>query len=58
MANPEHLAILGEGVEVWNTWRGRDTAMKPNLSGASLRKLDLRRANLGQTDLSEAPPTG
>jgi uncharacterized protein YjbI with pentapeptide repeats len=54
MANPEHLAILREGVYGWNTWRGRDTATKPNLSGASLRKLDLRRANLWQTDLSEA----
>ncbi len=24
MANPEHLAILKQGVEVWNEWRKRN----------------------------------
>jgi hypothetical protein len=32
MANPEHLAILKQGVEVWNKWRV-SVSTKPDLSG-------------------------
>jgi uncharacterized protein YjbI with pentapeptide repeats len=62
MANPEHLARLGEGVKPWNAWRGQNRNLEPNLSsanlsglrfkGANLRKADLRQANLNEADLS------
>jgi hypothetical protein len=35
MANEEQLAILKQGVEVWNEWR-RDNARRwPNLNGVT-----------------------
>ncbi|MBD2683436.1 MULTISPECIES: pentapeptide repeat-containing protein [Nostoc] len=46
MANEEHLAILRQGVEVWNTWRTKNRSIKPNIEG-----IDLRGANLGGADL-------
>jgi uncharacterized protein YjbI with pentapeptide repeats len=36
MANPEHLAILKQGVEVWNKWRHENCAARPDLSGIRL----------------------
>ncbi len=42
MANPEHVAILKQGVEVWNSWRWENLGIVP----------DLREANLGGTNLS------
>ncbi len=41
MANPEHLKILKQGVEVWNRWReehldGRPNLLRANLQGANL----------------------
>jgi uncharacterized protein YjbI with pentapeptide repeats len=47
MANPEHLAILKQGVEVWNTWR------KGNSIGVDLSEANLYQAELGGADLSE-----
>ena len=35
MANPEHLAILKQGVEVWNQWRDEHPEIQPNLSRAN-----------------------
>ena len=49
MANSEHLAILKQGVEVWNKWRGEYDALGPDLrirgqvfdlSGETLNRLD------------------
>jgi uncharacterized protein YjbI with pentapeptide repeats len=66
MANPEHLAILQQGVEVWNRWRQANNAptFRPDLSvadlkgarlrGINLRSSDLTRANLGLAVLDEA----
>ena len=59
MANPEHLAILKQGVEVWNKWRSENPQIKPNLSnahlrGASLRGADLKKVKLGGADLRGA----
>ncbi len=31
MANPEHLAILKQGVELWNKWRDEHPGMTPYL---------------------------
>ena len=60
MANPEHLAILKQGVEVWNNWRDdwRDknpwwVILRPELSGADLSGADLSEANLSKADLSD-----
>lgn len=59
MANPEHIAILKQGVEVWNQWRKENTQVAPDLfqadlSGAVLRKAYLREAVLSYADLSYA----
>jgi hypothetical protein len=37
MANPEHLEILKQDVEIWNQWR-RDRPGIPNLGGVNLSK--------------------
>jgi len=59
MANPEHLQILQQGVEVWNQWREQNEGVRPdlsetNLSGAKLPRANLRRTNLSGANLSEA----
>ena len=38
MANPEHLAILKQGVDQWNKWRAEHTEVRPSLIGAGLRR--------------------
>jgi uncharacterized protein YjbI with pentapeptide repeats len=67
VANDEHLAILRQGIAIWNEWRARNPEIKPDLSGADLtdagryiarvHKIDLRGANLSAADLSEADLT-
>lgn len=59
MANEEQLAILRQGVEVWNKWREENRKIKVDLSGAKLSGVDLqgadlRSANLRETNLIEA----
>ena len=61
MANPEHLEILKQGVEVWNAWRRKRREVLPrpdlsfaNFSGADLSFTDLLSANLISADLSGA----
>ncbi len=49
MANPEHLAILNEGVEAWNRWRRENPLVIPHLSGA-----EMRDANLTGVDFTRA----
>lgn len=65
---PDHLIILGHGVEAWNEWRdsfpGRPqlrnarlaNAKLPgiNFSGANLENADLHGADLTEADLSKA----
>jgi len=64
MANPEHLAILKQGVEEWNEWRkGQSLKSQSDLSGANLSGADLRGvnfsvANLREVDLRGANLTG
>jgi uncharacterized protein YjbI with pentapeptide repeats len=53
MANEEHLAILRQGVEVWNEWRHDQSYFRPDLSGA-----DLKNVNLSMFDLEDAILTG
>jgi len=54
MANPEHLEILKQGVEVWNRWREENSIVIPNLRGADLSQFNLSRANLNQAFLLNA----
>ncbi len=54
MANPEHLAILKEGVEAWNRWRKKHPKIQPDLFRADLCAADLRGANLRATNLRMA----
>jgi len=46
MANPGHLKILKQGVEVWNKWRKENPNIRPNLNQARLDDINLNRANL------------
>jgi uncharacterized protein YjbI with pentapeptide repeats len=54
MANEEHLAILKQGVGVWNKWRDEHSGVIPDLSEANLRETNLREANLSLANLSLA----
>jgi hypothetical protein len=55
MANPEHLAILKQGVEVWNRWRiDSDPRVVPDLSQVDLKAAYLRKANLSRANLRGA----
>ena len=59
MANPEHVEILKQGVDVWNQWRENNPKVKADLPEADLTKAilfgaDLSKANLTDADLNEA----
>jgi len=54
MANPEHVAILKQGVEVWNRWRAENPDVIPDLNGANLEKVQLREINLEGSTIVEA----
>jgi hypothetical protein len=59
MADPEQLATLKKGVDVWNRWRRDHSAVRLDLRGASLsemvlRAVDFRRVDLRETNLSGA----
>ena len=51
MANPEHLAILKQGVDKWDGWRRESAKLLPDLSGADLRQADLRGKNFSGVSL-------
>ena len=54
MANPDHLKILQQGVEVWNDWRTKEPLVLPDLHEANLGKADLGDANLSEANLIRA----
>ena len=54
MANPDHLDIIKQGVEVWNKWREENCGIEPDLSQADLHELEFKEANLSETDLRSA----
>ena len=54
MANPKHLAVLKQGVEVWNKWRDENRDIQPDLIGANLTGANLSGANLKDANLFSA----
>jgi hypothetical protein len=64
MANPRHLAILSEGLDAWNAWRGANPSVRPDLRRAELERgqyvsenfqgIDFRFADLGHASLRNA----
>jgi hypothetical protein len=50
MANEDHLAILKQGVDVWNRWRELNPLVQIDLSEAHLANLDLGPAVYSQKD--------
>ncbi len=58
MANKEHLALLKQGVDVWNRWRKEHPEVQPDLRKADLYGENLLRADLSHADLSRADLSG
>jgi uncharacterized protein YjbI with pentapeptide repeats len=58
MANQEQLAILKQGVEVWNNWREQNPNIEIDLSQANLKKANLEEANLSSGNLFEVKLAG
>jgi uncharacterized protein YjbI with pentapeptide repeats len=56
VASKEQLAILNQGVDVWNEWREDNPEEEIDLSGANLSDADLCGVNLSETYLGEADP--
>jgi uncharacterized protein YjbI with pentapeptide repeats len=52
--DPEHLALLRQGVEVWNGWRENEPSVRPDLSLADLTEANSRRTGLFGVNLAEA----
>lgn len=52
MANPEHLKILKQGVEVWNKWREENPEVRPDLSEEDFNRENLIQVNFCFTNLS------
>jgi len=58
MADPEHLEILKQGVDVWNRWRANNPKEKPDLSGHVFGKGHLAGIDLSDTNLRGSKLTG
>ncbi len=54
MANPEHVAKLGEGVEAFNLWREGNPGVRPDFRGKSLEGADLKGIDLSSGRLQGA----
>jgi hypothetical protein len=58
VANPQHLKLLQQGVDVWNAWRAKEPSIVPDLSEANLGGADLSRSNLTGANLAWADLSG
>jgi len=51
MANPEHLKILIQGVEIWNEWRDENPGIIPDLSSVDFKNENLNTVDFSKTNL-------
>ena len=51
MANKEHVAILIQGIDIWNRWRETRPDVIPDLSNADFSGFEIGFANLSKADL-------
>ena len=51
MFSEEHLALLKQGVNKWNSWRTANPGIDPNLMNADLSNVDLREVDLSDANL-------
>lgn len=60
MVNEENVALLRQGVKVWNQWRDtrEQDSLQPDLSHANLNGIDLTGAKLHWTNLHQASLRG
>lgn len=58
MAKEEHLAVLKQGVEVWNKWREENPDVKPDLIETDLREITLTGADFSWVKLIRAKLDG
>ncbi len=54
MADGEHLKIFTQGIAAWNQWRQKHHGLRPDLSGADLRRANFCYANLNDANLENA----
>jgi uncharacterized protein YjbI with pentapeptide repeats len=54
MANEEHVALLKQGIEVWNAWRKENPEILPDLDAADLHGPDLEGAAFARANLHGA----
>lgn len=58
MANEEHLAILKQGVKVWNEWREKNDDIRPELRWATMSGDIFYGANFSYADLNGGQLSG
>ena len=54
MANPEHVEILKQGVDVWNKWRKENSKIAPDFARTRMVDMDLSAVNLSESDFTDA----
>jgi uncharacterized protein YjbI with pentapeptide repeats len=58
VANPEHLKVLNEGAEFWNSWRVQNPYVEPDLEQAWIKGKNFKGYNLSSTNLHGAELSG
>ena len=54
MASQEHLDLLHQSIDTWNTWRKEHQDIQPDFSEADLSYADLSYADLHDADLRDS----
>jgi hypothetical protein len=54
VADNDYLALIEQGIEVWNRWRKENPTVKPDFSRAYFFEADLSEADLSEADFSRA----
>ncbi len=53
MENQEHIDLLMQGADTWNTWRWERRGMQPHLCGAALGNMMLREVDLSYAEYAD-----